>query len=297
MSFQGMRTWYDRLSDDERSGIAELRGSVGNPTRILPLDHGDSLKDNLKAAERAFALKFVGGDPFFFVRITDTALGLLSGGSPLLPETHKLEWKLPMSGLARDAFHLRAEFIEAVQSAHLLGVYQNWDCVACETAVTLSMLGISIPCERAVEAWGIRNFLVKGGLFSALLGKKVVLVGHLAGSLKRAFSDSHFIDSHAGFGPLKYLDIVGAIETSPRADCRWEEIGSATEKLKGMEFDVALLAFGGPSKILAHRVWKMGKTALDVGGVFDALLSVDPYQRGQKPVYKDFPWPDSPGTA
>lgn len=290
MDLAEMPTWYDQLPPEKKSELDSIREGVSASTRIIPEDHGEELQRHLRVAERKFLST---PEPFCFIRISDVALGFLNGGYPITQKTHSLEWKLPMSGLSRSAYHLRSEMIEAVREAPLVGVHQNWEEVAYETAVTLAMLGIELPCDRAVETWSMYHLLIRGLLFSFLAGRKVVLVGHLAGRLAEAMKNPEFIRSYSRFGPIKHLKIVDFIETSPREKCRWEEVGLATEKLKSIDFDVALISYGGLAKILAHRVWKMGKTALDVGYIFDALLAVDPYQRSQRPILKDATWPES----
>lgn len=289
MSFEMMRTWYDRLSEPEKSDLDDLRRKVGDPVQMLPPSHGETLEERLCAAEKAF---FSQPEPFYFIRIGDCDIGLLNGGYPVVPQTDSLDWKLPMCGLDRRAFHLHEDYVAAVKEAHLLGVHQSRPKVDRETAVTLSMLGIPLPYEKAVDAYLPYHLLVKGSLFSFLQFRRVIFIGHLAKKLADAFSHANFLNVYKDFGPIKRIIVEGAIETSPREQFKWEEIGLVTELARSMDFDVALLSCGAMSRILAHRIWKMGKTAIDVGFVADALLGTDPYLRSQRRVLQDAQWPE-----
>jgi hypothetical protein len=288
MGLEMMRTWYDRLSFQEKSDLDDLRKKVGDPVQMLPASHGETLEERLRSAEKKF---FSQPEPFYFIRIGDCDIGLLNGGYPIFPKTDSLDWKLPMCGLDRRAFHLHKEYISAVKDAPLLGVHQSMSGAGQETSVTLSMLGILLPYDRAVDAFLPYHLLVKGGLFAFLQFRRVIFIGHLAKRLAHAFSDLNFINAFKGFGPIERVIVEGAIETSPREQFKWEEIGLVTELVQSMDFDVALLSCGAISRILAHRIWKMGKTAIDVGFVADALLGTDPYLRSQRAVLQNAQWP------
>jgi hypothetical protein len=289
LSFLDLRAWFDELSEEERLPIEALRAAaLGAGTRLLPLDHGTDIVQQLAAAKKRFlACK----DPFCLIRIGDCEIGLLSAGA--LPIKHGLDTQFRFAGLSREALPLRRDFISAVQEAPLVGLQKNWPEICLKTGMLLFMLGLEVPLSRGVEVHLPYTLLVDGTLFGYLAGKKVLLVGASARRLADCLGLKGFLDAYGFLGPMEKMKIAGVIETRTReAGGAWADYERVIREAAAIDYDVALLACGAMAKPLAWRLWKTGKTALDVGFVFDVLMG-NP-ERMHRPVLKDVVWPKFP---
>lgn len=287
-AFLSMRTWFDQLSHDERHPLEQLLARSGSHDRLLPLSHGPDLASQLDAAKKRF---LEAKDPFCLVRIGDCEVALLGGGAIL--GLHSLPIQFKFSGLARESFPLRKDFLSAIQEAPLVGLQENWASVRAHTAALLSMMGLSVPLPTGVEVHLPYKLLVDGTLFRYLAGKKVLLVGAGAPRLWDCLGIKTFLDLHAFLGPLAKMKVAGVIPTRTReAGGAWVDYDRVLREAEKIDFDVALLACGAVAKGLAWRIWKTGRTALDVGFVFDALMG-NP-EREHRPVLKGVQWPKFP---
>jgi hypothetical protein len=213
-------------------------------------------------------------------------------GSGYLPSEHlgTFAWQSHRAGYNRQQLYLRSEYIDALEHAELVGLQQNWEPVRKDTAVLLSMLGIAIPMANAIEVHLPYALLIDGTLMSWLAGRKVLLVGTFARRLANVWKTDEFRDAYASLGPVDKVNIVGAVSTPSRT-----EGGSCLaytqvmQEIQAYTFDVALFGCGLLGKIAAWRVRLQGRTALDVGFVFNALLG-DP-ERNNRPVLRDLTWP------
>jgi hypothetical protein len=279
-----MRSWFDELSEQEKVEIHSIRESVGNPDRVLPLDHGTKGQQHLDFAERAF---LAAKEPFYFIRLNDCEMGMLSGGYPL-PGGLDLKFALFRTGFHRSTFFLRPEFLSAVEECPLLALNQLWTPFNRHTAIYLSMLGHKVPYERGVTTAIAYYILARGHFFNFVAGKKVVLIGTESEKLAQAWRGRDFIEAYSHLGPVDKAEIVDTIRTPNRGPEAHKCLDPIIERLKRTQFDVALLACGGLAKILSYRIWKMGRTALDMGAVFPALLGGTERQRL---ILRDIKWP------
>ena len=286
--FLDQRTWFDELTEEERQPIEEHRSKAKGFNRIIPYDQGDYLEAQLEAGKKKFlACK----EPFSLIRIGDCEIGLLSGGT--IPVQHDLETQFKFSGLSRKSFHLRKDFISAVMEAQLLGLQENWPEIREKTAALLFMLGMQVPPDNGVEVHLPYKLLIDGTLFNFLAGKKVLLIGAAARRLADCLGLKGFLDTYGFLGPMEKLKVAGVIETKPReAGGAWEDYERVIWQAAKIDYDVALIACGAMAKPLAWRIWKTGKTALDVGFVFDVLMGNE--ERRHRPVLKDVVWPKFP---
>lgn len=229
------------------------------------------MKEQLEAGKRKF---FSEKEPFSLVRLGDFELGLLGAlyfpfGNP----SNTISMMFTRAGYASDSLWIRPKMIEAVRESAMIGVLENWDTQCVETAALLAMLGCEIPLPRAVEIHLPYQMLVDGSLFRWLSGRKVLLIGNLAPRLLEVWKLPAFHKTYEHFGPSNEVQIVGAIPTSSREEggaCR--DFNFALQCAHRLDYDVALLGCGSMAKPLAHQISKIGRTAIDVGFVFDALL-------------------------
>jgi len=289
--------WYHEMSASEQVQFQkDFDRTESMPENLLPPDHGSGLEDNLSAGVRCWQKLLQEDSPFYLARIGDCELTVLGRGyfpgSPHKPDMTGEYWRC---GFGRDFILHRSELIEAFRDAHLLGVQENWLPWRKITIDILAALGFSIPYPRAVDVHLPYQLLVDGSLFHFLQGKKVLLVGGLAQPLAEAWWRTDFLSSHARFGPLHRITSISAVPMSDRQADQggaWRDLDRVTAEIERMDFDVALIAAAVPAKILAKRIWSMGKTALDVGFVFDALLGIAPGERALRPCFRDVKdWP------
>jgi hypothetical protein len=283
IQFANMRTWFDKLTPQEQDEIRAIHAGIKVSDRVLPVDHGTSGPGMLDASERAF---LAAKDPFFTIRLNDCEMAMLGGGYPL-PGSLPIDYMLKWLGFDRAAFSLRPEFLDAVAACPLLALHQMWTPFYQHTAIYLSMLDHSLPFKNGVSA-AISYYILPRTLFPFLAGKRVLLIGSEAENLERLWKDPKFLSDYAHFGPIEKTIIAGAVKTPSHPKPDWRCLDSIMDRVKGLSFDVALLGCGGLAKILAFRIWKMNRTALDMGAVFPAMLGG---KHRQRPILKDAKWP------
>lgn len=280
--------WIDLIGPEWTRKIEAEVYASGPPTgRLLPHDHGARLEEHLAVGLRAF---LAAKDPFYFVRIGDCELLALSGGYRVREQNASLPDCLRLSGFRREDFPRRRELFEAFRDASLLGVQENWASVRDNTEMVFRLLGLPVPHPRAVDCHILYKALVDGTLFRWLSGRKVALVGALAPKLEGLWKTPWFHEVYRHFGPVDQVRIVGAVATRRREEGGvLPELDSVMARLSGIDYDTALVACGAPAKMLCRRIWLSGKTALDAGFVFDALIGDG--ERWQRPCLKDAAWP------
>lgn len=299
-----MRAWYDELSPAEQTEIDAFRKSLGTlGFRIIPAPLSPPIADQRvpegglglreSVAESARRLVTM-PEPFSFIRIGDADLSLLSGGFPIPRQGGaSLDKELWFNGTDRGVFRYRGEMIEAVRSASLLGLMQFWPGVTENFATVFSLIGFPLPVPNAVEFGALAGALVLQYLFPFLMDKKVVLIGDKAERLAQAWNTKKFIDAYSMFGPVDKIQVVRGFLTGGRGSGGWKRLDEITDLLRDIDFDVALIGWGTPAKILAHRICtRYGKTALDVGSVFDALAGGDAANAREREVLNWTKWPD-----
>lgn len=295
VDFLALSQWHGDLPRERQDAFKALHPSqLGD--RLLPGSHGSGLYENLVAAGRRFGELAASGSPFYLARVGDCENAVLSCG--YFPHTgHSLPpHAFHACGFGKNVLSAyRGELIEAFRNAHLLGVQQNWRPWTLNTVGIFHMLGLPVPHPNAVEVHLPYQMLVDGTLFGYLQGKRIVLVGALAPALAQAWVRTEFISAHLRFGPLNWVKSIQAVPLRGRdfGGGAQNDIDAASETLSKMNFDVALIAAAVPAKIIAYRVWKMGRVALDVGFVFDALLGMNPSERAVRPCFRDVQkWPE-----
>jgi len=292
--FDELDRWFTDLSPEEQGEINQLRDKKVPiiPHRVLPLDHGDTMKEQLEAGKRRFLSE---KEPFSLVRLGDFELGLLGAlYFPYGKPSNTISMMFSRAGYAQDSLWIRSHMIEAVRQSAFVGVLENWDTQRLETGALLAMLDCEIPCARAVEIHLPYQMLVDGSLFKWLSGRRVLLIGNLAPRLLEVWKLPVFHKTYEHFGDSSKVQIVAAIPISSREEgggCR--DFHFALQCANRLDYDVALLGCGSMAKPLAHRISQMGKTAVDVGFVFDALLGERPDARVGRPVlrWSKFPKP------
>lgn len=290
--FDELDRWFVDLTREEQDEIHRLRGVKVPimPRRILMPDHGDTMAAQLEAGKRKFLSE---KEPFSLVRIGDFELGLLGAlYFPYEKPSNCISVMFTRAGYSWDSLWIRKYFVAAVRESALVGVLENWDTQMVETASLLAMLDCEVPLPRAVEIHLPYQMLVDGSLFRWLSGRKVLLIGNLAPRLSEAWKLPSFHKAYEHFGPSSKVEIAGAIPTGSREDggaCK--DFNFVLQCAERADYDVALLSCGATAKPLAHKISKMGRTALDVGFVFDALVGERQDARVGRPVLKDAGFP------
>jgi len=293
IQFDQLDRWYTDLTPSEQEEIHQLKAEKVPvaPERILLPSHGNTMQEQLEAGKREFLSSY---EPFSFIRIGDFELGLLGAlYFPFGNASNCLSTMMTRAGYgAREAISLRQHLIEAVRMSPLVGVLENWDTQRVETAALMAMLDCQIPCPRAVEIHLPYAMLVDGTLFSWLSGRRVLLIGNLAPRLFDAWKKPAFHKAYEHFGPSSKVETVDAIPTSSREDGgAWKDFDLTLQRADRNDYDVALIASGAMAKPLAYRISRMGRTAIDVGFVFDALLAEREDARVCRPVLRDAAFP------
>jgi hypothetical protein len=290
--FDELPSWFDQLPAPDRDAINRLRDETRPASsRLLPSEHGETMAEQLRFAEKMF---LSAREPFSLLRLGDLDLGLLGGGYLPCQPGANLSNQFREAGYAPGAFPLRASLIRALRDDALVGVQQNWASCALETAWLLAMLGIPVPFPRAVEVHLPYALLVDGTLFSWLEGRRVLLVGHLAPRLAEAWRKPAFHEALEPFGRSARTTIAGAVPMGSREDGgAWRDFGAALDAARTADYDVALVACGATAKPLSYEISKAGKTALDVGFVFDALVGECQDQRVKRPILREAPFKDT----
>ena len=290
-AFVELDTWFADLPASQQNEWLAYRDEIASATtktRLLPGLHGSDIQTQLWTARREFELL---RDPFLLVRVSDSELGFLGAG--LLPPSapQPIEWYAYRGGFGPDALPHRPAYIEAIRNATMVGLQQNWEPITRASSVLLRMLGFEPPLANGVEVHVNYDLLVTGRLFGHLAGKRVVFVGWLGPRLADVWRDQRFRAGYRRFGPMDRIDVVGAVPMPSRDEGgAFTGYDAARTALETIDFDVALLACGVAAKPLAWDIYGMGKTALDVGFVFNALLGDD--ERTKRPVLREVDWPD-----
>lgn len=291
--FDELDRWFTDLNPSEQEEIRQLKEKKVPvmPKRILPKDHGDTMKAQLQAGKRKFLSE---KEPFSFIRLGDFELGLLGAlYFPFGNASNCIATMFSRAGYAPEALWLRRHLIAAVRESPLVGVLENWDTQRIETAALLAMLDCEIPLPRAVEIHLPYAMLVDGTLFSWLAGRRIILIGHLAPRLLEAWERASFHKAYEHFGPSSKIRVVGAIPTNSReGGGAWKDFNFSLRCAERLDYDVALLGCGSMAKPLAYEISKRGRTALDIGFVFDALLGERQDARVSRPVLKDATFPE-----
>jgi hypothetical protein len=284
--------WVDEIPKPLLSHTDQARVSLKVSDRIIPDSHGPTLGDQLRAAKRIF-LEARG--PVSFVRLGDCDITLLGSGylheRMPLQNLKSLQSQLTTAGLSRPGIAMRAEFVQAMRTATLLGLQQNWPPVRETTSILMSLSGLPVPAPNGVDFHLLYHLLADGTLIRYLAGKKILLVGAAAPDLAAQWADHCFQQKYKALGPFKDSKVSGVFVTRGRgSEGAWRDLDAATQYAVRTQFDVALLGCGAMAKVLAERIRKQGRTALDAGFIFDALLGHS--QRKERAVIRDAPWPE-----
>jgi hypothetical protein len=296
MNLATLDRWWDQLSPAEQAELRATHPPLDKlPKRLLPDSHGHGLNAHLDASIKRFNDLAAAGKPFYLARISDCEVAAL--GCHYFPHTPHPQGKQVywMCGYDRNFLPYRKELIQAFKDAHILGVQQNWEPWRINSIAIFMMLGWPVPHPNAVDVHLPYKMLVDGTLFRYLEGKKVLLIGGLAPELARLWRIPVFAENYKQFGRLDRVKSVEAVGLAKRGERggAYVDIDKATPGILKMDFDVALLSAGVPAKILARRIWTTGRTALDVGFVFDALLG--DRERTMRPAMRDIQWPARQG--
>lgn len=293
--------WADQVDRSVLDNVAVTEKDFGDPEKapLLPLEYAgkwgrwdDELED---AKKKLLAAK----DPWYFASLGDAEMTLLSSG--YLYDTRELNARLRACGFSRFFLGARKEFVKALKEATFLGLHQHWPPITIKTVRILRLCGFEMPPPNAVEVHLPYKMLMDRSLFEYLKGKRVVLVGDKAPELMTLMRTPAFVDAHEHFGPLGQVRVMGAFKTRQKAPTAetsatggsWLDLDACTSWLKRTDYDVAIFACGAIANFLARRVYDTGRSAFDVGFVFEALVGNE--QRKVRPLLKEGTWPDRKG--
>lgn len=289
--------WYDTASDDVKASIEAEKTALKlskDPCRVLPLEFAGVWGHwgaEIEVAKKRF---LEAKHPFYCASLGDAELALIGSGYPW--KTEEINGKLRACGMSRFALGFRREFLDALRDAELLGLHQRWAPITEATALILSLSGIPMPPPNAVEVHFPYKMIADRSLFEYLAGRKVVLVGDKVVKVKALLENPAYCEAHAFLGPIEKMTVTDVFVTRPKAGSiehsavcgSWLDLDAATNWLKTADYDVALLGCGAMANILGHRVWKFGRSTLDVGFLFEALLGNS--QRNHRPFLRDVKW-------
>lgn len=277
--------WLDKLPEGRRRLLARRIEGTAPEEWLIDANHGSTIDSQLSAGrERFLSLP----EPFYMVRLGDAELALMASGyRPFLLKD--VDTCLRFCGLSRRALHLRSELLISLQRAHLVGLHQNWESVRRLTSVVLKLCGFRLPLPTGVEVHLPYRLLADGTLFSFLADRRVLLIGHLAPLLSARLRERCFLESNRFLGPIDRMIDAGSVGTKDRNEGAWNDLDEIMQQARRHDYEIALVSCGAPAKLLCKRLFEEGKTALDVGFVFDALLGDG--ERRLRPVLKDIPWP------
>lgn len=267
-----------------------------DPTPLLPLEYAGKWGrwgDELEVAKQAM---LAAKDPWYFTSLGDAEMTLLSSG--YLYPTVELDARLRACGFSRFFLGARKEFRDSLKNSTFLGLHQHWPPITEKTERILKLCGFEVPSKNAVEVHLPYKMLIDKSLFELLKGKRVVLVGDKARELMEFMRNPAFVAAHAHLGPIGDVHVVDAFKTRQKAPSvalaptggSWLDLDACTAWLQRKDYDVALFACGAIANILAKRVYETGRTAFDVGFVFEALLGNE--QRKVRPILKEAHWPE-----
>lgn len=284
--------WIDEIPSSLRAQADQACAAVKVPERLVPKSHGPTLDIQLRTAKQIF-LAHPG--PLSFIRLGDCDITLLGSGYLYermpLPDLTTLESQLATAGLSRPGIAMRPEFVEALKTATFLGVHQNWAPVRETTAILMALSGLQVPPPNGVDFHLLYFMLADGSLIKHLAGKKVLLVGAGAEALANRWGDPDFQFRYAALGPFGESRVTDVFVTcGPGSEGAWVDLDAATKYSQQADFDVALLGCGAMAKVLAERIRQQGRTALDAGFIFDALLGHS--QRKERAIIRNAPWPE-----
>lgn len=291
--------WLDQADHSIRQRVDDAAKDLKrtkNPCKVLPLDFAGNWgrwADELEAGKEAFLRA---KEPFYFASLGDAEMALLASG--YMYPTPELEGRLRACGFSRAFLSARKEFRDALKSATLLGLQQRWPGITEKIEVILQLCGFAMPPPNAVEVHLPYSMLADGSLFTFLAGRRVVLVGDKVAQVRDLFRNKAFLEAHQHLGPMEKTKIVDVYSTRPKAPSvegsktggSWLDLEPATKWLARNDYDIAILGCGAVANFLARRIHATGRTAIDVGFVFEALLGND--QRNVRPVLRDVIWPE-----
>lgn len=252
---------------------------------LLPSSHGESFDTNVNEGVKAFLEIAKSEKPFSLVRLGDSEVYFAGAGVIPVHKMNALDEYIYFSGADRDSFSLRQELFHSIRTADLLGVQQNWVPVTQATFILLSLLGLETPLPNGIEVHSAYALLTKGILFDFIEGKKVALIGHHAPQVAEALKNAQLLDTYSFLKPLKDPVVIQTPERGLGASSQYQEI---VKQALAADYEVALISFGTFAKTLATKIKESGRTALDVGFCFDALIG-NP-DRENRPVLRDVSW-------
>lgn len=287
-------TWWDQADPDRKVAVeaaaAKIVAPKEAPSAILPLPYAGTwgkFDDELEVGKQKM-LSMKG--PFCFTSLGDAELALIASGYTY--PAKELEGRLRACGFTRATLGARQIFIDALQGSEMFGVHQRWKPVTDKMYKILALAGFEMPPPNAIEVHLPYKMMIDKSLFSYLAGKRVVLVGDKAIDLQAKWKDASFLAAYSPlFGPMGEMEVVGAFRTKMKGleGGSWQDLDAATKWLQATEFDVALLACGAVAALLAARVRDVGRIALDVGFVLEALMGNK--QREVRPFLREVKWP------
>ncbi len=290
MNFSEIPGWYSDLPESAKHDVQQLCAQARanmDGARLIPESHGPRITAQLQTAKKRF---LECRHPFCMIRISDSELGVLGAGFLPSEVPQPIQWYVNRGDFTKAVLPLRKVFIEAIHGAELVGVQQNWKPITDASVILLRMLGISIPMSNAVEVHLPYQLLVDGDLFRSLEGKRVLLIGGLATRLAKAWNTPSFRAAYKTWGDLDKTAIADVFQTHIKSEGgSVQDYAPLCERILRAKFDVALLSCGVMAKPLAWKIRESGRTALDVGFVFDALLGGP--ERHARPVFRDAAWP------
>lgn len=274
-----IKLWPQQLTEADRRSLRHRHPdpNVYAYRSLLEDDHGpigggNSGDQSMVLSEQKLWKMVESGRPYALVRVGDADCAAVMGHYFPVAPPQRIEAYAAAAGYDySEKFEAyRVELAEAYAKAPLLGVHNReaqsvWRA---NTGIMLHLLGVGDQAPRLVDVQLPYVMLTNGSLSRLVEGKRVLLVGALAGELCSALrSGRHLEWPFLGAWDAASYEVI----TTPRTKA-YSAIEPVARRAIETAADLTLVSAGVAAKIITYRVWRAGLCALDVGYVFDALL-------------------------
>jgi hypothetical protein len=169
-----------------------------------------------------------------------------------------------------DIDHFSQLYIEGLKQASFL---------ACSGMKGERFLIKNFYLKKPLLAWkGLNPILFEHPFTEALAGKKILVVSPFVETMSEQLKRQTLLFKNQNTLPsATYLFVKSPVTFAGAKlpDCSWfETLNSTFEKIKVLDFDVALLGCGSYGLPLAHRIFLMGRTAIHIGGPLQLLFGI-----------------------
>ena len=200
---------------------------------------------------------------------------------PEIDQVKNLDIYLSISGVRKENIQLKKEMIDLIPENDFIWVH-NLAKKETDTRLTRNewakfsyiwddlLKYYNIENVKVIEKIGRRyTIVIDGSLFNLISGARVLLIGFHAPMAEERFKHPEFVEHYKKMNFDK-INIVGSI-SCPESTGTGDVVDDILEQTKKFDYDVALLGVGISSCYLCPKIKQMGKIALDVGHIIQAM--------------------------